>query len=65
MKYKSGRLFEGDWLDDLRHGRGYERYANNNLYLGDFHTGKAHGKGYYTWNNSKEVYDGEWVRGVR
>ena len=26
MKYKSGRVYEGDWIKDLRHGRGYERY---------------------------------------
>jgi hypothetical protein len=26
MKYKSGRVFEGEWIKDLRHGRGYERY---------------------------------------
>lgn len=26
MKYKSGRVYEGDWINDLRHGTGYERY---------------------------------------
>lgn len=26
MKYKSGRVFEGDWQNDLRHGRGFEKY---------------------------------------
>lgn len=36
MKYKSGRVYEGDWLTDLRDGRGYERYQNGNVYLGDF-----------------------------
>jgi hypothetical protein len=34
MKYKSGRLFEGTWQNDLRHGRGYEKYENGNFYLG-------------------------------
>jgi len=34
MKYKSGRLYEGDWEDDVRHGRGYERYLNGNYYIG-------------------------------
>ena len=43
MKYKSGRVFEGDWQADLRHGKGYERYENWNIYIGAFHTGKAHG----------------------
>lgn len=43
MKYKTGRVFEGDWLNDLRHGKGYERYQNGNVYIGYFETGKAHG----------------------
>lgn len=43
MKYKSGRIYEGEWISDLRHGRGYERYQNGNVYLGQFEKGKAHG----------------------
>jgi hypothetical protein len=43
MIYKSGRVYEGDWKDDLRDGHGYERYANGNVYKGSFETGKAHG----------------------
>lgn len=43
MRYKSGRVFEGDWQNDLRHGHGYERYQNGNVYKGSFDTGKAHG----------------------
>jgi hypothetical protein len=26
MRYKTGRVYEGDWQNDLRHGKGYERY---------------------------------------
>jgi hypothetical protein len=43
MKYKSGRLYEGNWELDIRSGRGYEKYQNGNLYLGAFDKGKAHG----------------------
>ena len=32
MKYKNGRQYEGDWVDDLRDGRGFERYANGSTY---------------------------------
>ena len=32
MKYKSGRLFEGHWDNDMREGRGYERFANGHSY---------------------------------
>ena len=28
MKYRNGRVFEGDWDDDVRHGRGFEKYVN-------------------------------------
>jgi hypothetical protein len=34
MVYNTGRRFEGTWLDDLRHGRGFERHPNGNYYQG-------------------------------
>jgi len=49
MRYKSGRVYEGDWEDDVRHGRGFERYPTGNTYLGEFVYGKACGKGTYSW----------------
>ena len=36
MKYKCGRAYEGDWKNDVRHGRGYEKYENMNVYIGQF-----------------------------
>lgn len=47
MIYQNGRVYEGNWKQDLRHGTGYERYANGNWYRGNFETGKAHGIGVY------------------
>lgn len=32
MKYASDRLYEGEWDNDQRHGKGYERYPNGNIY---------------------------------
>ena len=51
-------------MDDLRDGKGFERYPNGNTYFGNFKTGKAHGNGVYTWANG-EVYDGEWDQGLK
>jgi hypothetical protein len=65
MKYMSERVYEGEWDEDYRHGRGYERYPNGNIYIGEFQIGKAHGKGKYEWRDSNEIYDGEWAKGVR
>jgi hypothetical protein len=64
MKYKNGRVYEGEFYNDLRQGDGYELYPNNNTYIGGFYEGKAHGSGIYKWNNG-EVYDGEWKHGLK
>lgn len=64
MVYRKNRVYEGQWLCDLRHGKGYERYSNGNTYEGNFANGKAEGKGVYHWANG-EVYDGEWHQGVK
>ena len=32
MVYESGRIFEGEWINDKRHGMGYEKYKNGNVY---------------------------------
>jgi hypothetical protein len=41
MFYFNGRRYEGDWLKDLRQGRGYEIHPNGNIYVGRFLEGKA------------------------
>ena len=28
--YEIGRVYEGAWSDDKRHGKGYERFSNGN-----------------------------------
>jgi hypothetical protein len=36
MEYENGRIYEGSFKDDVRWGRGYEKYPNGNVYHGDF-----------------------------
>lgn len=36
MLYKKNRVYEGEWVNDVRSGRGYERYLNGNKYEGEF-----------------------------
>ena len=36
MIYKKNRLYEGEWMNDLRNGKGYEVYSNSNRYEGEF-----------------------------
>ena len=39
--YASGRLYEGLWVMDKRHGKGYEKFKNGDIYIGNFHKGRA------------------------
>jgi len=36
MIYTKGRVYEGYWENDKRHGEGYERFANGNIYIGGY-----------------------------
>jgi len=36
MTYESGRYYDGNWENDRRHGKGFERYSNGNVYEGKF-----------------------------
>lgn len=58
MIYANGRLFEGEWKEDRREGRGYERYQNGSIFMGQFSKGKAHGHGIFKWVLNMEEYDG-------
>ena len=57
ITYNSGRVYEGSWKLDYRHGLGYERFQTGNTYEGEYRRGKVHGQGRYTWA-SGEFYDG-------
>jgi hypothetical protein len=34
MIYYSGRIYEGEWLNDSKFGKGFELYPNGNAYEG-------------------------------
>jgi hypothetical protein len=62
--YNNTRHYEGSWLVDKRHGKGYERFSNGNVYIGDYEKGKVKGKGVYNWTNG-DTYDGDWIDGMK
>ena len=64
LVYQNGRVYEGEWIENKRHGRGYELFSTGNSYHGTYEGGKANGKGVYQWKNG-EVYDGEWMMGIK
>jgi len=45
----NGATYEGDWKNDLQHGKGVEFWNDNSRYEGEYFKGKKHGMGSYTW----------------
>jgi len=55
----------GDWLDDMRNGRGRYRYVNGDIYDGEWLNHVRHGSGQYTYAANGIVYSGTWENGRR
>ena len=51
MIYDNGRVYEGEWKNDIKEGKGYEKYSSGNIYLGQHVMGKPEGMGKYFWIN--------------
>ena len=64
MIYRSGRIYEGEWLNEHRNGRGFEQFTDGSKYIGMYKDNKADGKGVFTWRNG-EIYDGEFLTGKK
>lgn len=50
--------YEGEWLEDLKHGQGREFYPDKSYYEGTFYKGKKNGRGKLHISNGSE-YVGE------
>merc|ERR1719468_676777 len=57
--YGNGSSYEGQYLNDIRHGYGKLTYADNRIYEGEFIDNFKHGKGKMTFANGC-VFVGEW-----
>ncbi|KAL9185693.1 hypothetical protein ACHAXT_003470 [Thalassiosira profunda] len=64
MKYKNGRIYDGDWENGERHGEGTMKYASGGVFKGEWLNDKCHGQGRRKWANGN-VYEGGWKSGVR
>lgn len=53
-RYKDGGVYEGEWQDNKKHGRGLLKYANGSVYEGEFKNGVADGKGTMKWKAGTE-----------
>ena len=69
MEKTGGTRYVGEWKAGLRHGSGtlWQRHADGSLrkiYAGQWDADQQHGRGTLNYK-SKDVYVGEWHRGVR
>ena len=54
-------MYEGDWQDDKRCGRGTLNKANGDVFEGSWLNDKKHGDGVYTYRVKKKRYVGTWM----
>ena len=48
MVYANGSVYEGDYRDDKKEGRGTFKHSSGDTYDGEWKDGKYHGRGAYT-----------------
>lgn len=58
--WKSGTVYQGEWLDDRMNGQGCFWYYNGDVYVGQVQGNKACGFGVYITNNGSR-YEGMWL----
>jgi len=54
VKYKSGSKYDGEWVDNKRHGQGTYYYAKGNKYIGSWLDGKRNGRGTFMFANGDQ-----------
>lgn len=62
--WKDGRIYEGEYIMDKKHGFGKYTWADGRVYIGPWMNGKQHGEGKYILPNGT-IKIGTWVDGVR
>ena len=57
--------YEGEFVNNLRIGKGVRVYRTGNMYDGEWLDNLPHGHGRMHWRDRGEVYIGEWFQGVQ
>ncbi|EGR27008.1 MORN repeat protein [Ichthyophthirius multifiliis] len=59
---KGDFIYDGEWFEDQRHGKGEEQCTGKYIYKGDFQMGKIHGQGNIKFENGV-IYSGDFNNG--
>ena len=57
--------YDGDWVNNVKHGWGTRQYASGNIYQGMWFNNVRHGEGTMKWHDSNQVYTGNWENGIQ
>ena len=67
--WNDGRIYEGNFINDLKHGKGRFKWPDGKIYSGTWEFGKQHGSGEYTFYEPKHkkfiTKKGMWEKGIR
>ena len=61
VTYANGEVFEGEYVDERRHGIGEYHYLDGSVYEGEFFKDRRQGFGIFTRTDGS-IYEGEWDR---
>lgn len=65
MRFSSGDVYEGEWVNGKRHGKGMLTFAKGGSYLGDFEGNFFHGFGLLTIARSQHPLTKKWINGEK
>lgn len=63
--WHDGRIYEGEYKDDKKHGYGIYQWADGRKYMGYWNKGKQNGLGVYIVGKDDKVKYGIWEEGKR
>ena len=56
-------IYDGEWINGKKNGKGKETLPDGNIYEGDFVGGLKHGLGINKIAGGEEIYQEEWEEG--
>lgn len=59
------KLYDGDWVNGLKDGKGIYYYKNGDLYNGNWKSDKRHKYGVLYVSETEDIYDCEWINGLQ
>lgn len=60
----NGTSYEGNYVDDIKEGRGKQVFSNGDSYEGEYKNDMRNGRGIYTWSDGG-YYDGEFKDNIQ